>query len=647
MQLASVFQDHMVLQRERPVPVWGTAAAGERIEVRCARKKAEALTGPDGRWRVCLPPIKAGGPFEFQVRAGKQKIRLQDVWVGEVWLASGQSNMGMTVSGVLHAGAEIADADHPGIRILTSARVALTQRQESLGAGSQWRVCRSSTVGNFTAAGYFFARELHQKLGVAVGIIDSSWGGTVAEAWTSRQGLQGHPGLKHYIDQLDRFLGPDGNVEREAVRKAQAAWADSIPKDPGNAGLADGWAAPDTTDADWKTMVLPSGWQAAGHDYSGVFWFRREVTVPAAWAGRDLVLHIGACDKRDFTYFNGEFMGSLGMEDRPDAWETPRVYTVPGRRVKTGRNVIAVRVFSEMYQGGMIGPKDEMWAAPAGAPFAERLSLAGDWKYRVERNFGQINTVPPVQTYGDGNPNTPSVLFNAMIAPVVPYALRGFIWYQGESNAARSVEYRTLMPTLIRDWRREFGREDLSFYQVQLANFMAVSERPQESDWAQLREAQRLTLGQVPRTGLAVAIDIGDAADIHPKNKQDVGRRLADCALALDYGKNEYAGSSPMPQVVLRTGADVTVRFSCAASGLTVREGNLKGFELAGPDRVFFSVKAAVTSSDTVLLDCAEVSDPQWVRYAWANNPVCNLYGGTGLPASPFESAIPAGEWLR
>ncbi len=646
MQVASVFQDHMVLQRERPVPVWGTAAAGTAVVVRCARKKAEAVAGPDGRWFACLPAMKAGGPFEFLVKAGRKKIALQDVWVGEVWLASGQSNMAMTVQGVLNATDEIAAGDHPGIRMLTSARVALTKRQESLGADSRWRVCSPATVAGFSAAGYFFARELHQKLGVAVGIIDSSWGGTVAEAWISRQGLQGHPVLKPYIDKLDRFMGPEGEIERQSAKKLQDAWADSIPKDPGNTGLANGWAAPGTSDADWKTMTLPSGWQLAGHDYSGIFWFRREVTVPAAWAGRDLDLHVGACDKRDFTYFNGEFMGSLGMEDRADAWSTPRVYTVPGKLVKAGRNVIAVRVFSNIYQGGMIGPADTMWAAPVGEPETTRMPLAGDWKYRVEANFGKINTAPPVQTYGDNNANTPSVLFNGMIAPVVPYALRGFIWYQGESNAGRPAEYRTLMPTLIRDWRREFGREDLSFYQVQLANFMAVSERPVESDWAQLREAQRLTLGMVPATGLAVIIDIGEAADIHPRDKQGVGRRLADCALAQDYGKKEFAGSSPMPKAVRVAGGKVTVTFSFAASGLTVKDGELKGFALAGEDRLFAWAKAAVTGPDTVSLECAEVADPKWVRYAWANNPVCNLYGGTGLPAAPFESAIPGGAWL-
>lgn len=645
MQVSTVFQDHMVLQRERPVPVWGMADPGTRVEVKVARKKAEAVAGPDGRWRAWLPAIKAGGPFEMQVRAGREKALFHDVWVGEVWLASGQSNMEMTVDAAANAQEEVASAHHPGIRMLKVENVALTRRQESLGATSTWRVCGPDTVGGFSAAGYYFARALHQKLGVAVGIINSSWGGTVAEAWTSRQGLQGDPTLRGYVDRLDRFLGPDGDVERAAVKKLVEAWEQSIPKDQGNSGLTLGWARPETADADWNSMTLPTGWQAAGHDFSGVFWFRREIAIPAAWAGKDLSLHVGACDKRDYTYFNGEFLGSLGMEDRADAWCTPRVYTVPGRLVNAGRCVIAVRVFSNIFQGGMIGPAVEMWAGPAGAALSERIELAGEWKYRVEQNFGKVTAAPPAQSYGDGNPNTPTVLFNGMIAPVVPYALRGFIWYQGESNADRSAEYRTLFPAMIRDWRREWGRQDLAFHFVQLANYMAVRETPEESDWAQLREAQRLTLGVVPGTGMAVIVDIGEAGDIHPKNKQDVGRRLAACALAQDYGKAGVTGSSPVPKAIWREGAKVNVKFDFAAAGLVVKGTSLSGFAVAGADRIFVWATACVAGPDLVTLESKAVPEPQWVRYGWADNPVCNLYGGTGLPASPFESAIPGGEW--
>lgn len=647
MQIASIFQNHMVLQRERPVPIWGWAEPGVRVEVFLAKagEAASAVTGPDGQWRVMLPPQPAGGPYELQVREGGCVQRFQDVWVGEVWVASGQSNMQMTVVDSNDAVAEIAAAIYPGIRMLTAARVSPMVRQNHLGSGSEWRACTPEAVGKFSAVAYFFARELHLKLGVAVGVIDSSWGGTVAEAWTSRQGLQVEPSLMSHIDKLDQFLGPEGEALRLALKKAADEWTNSIRKDPGNLGLEMGWAAPDAKDCDWKTACLPNVWQSFGFDISGVFWFRREITVPASWAGRDLSLNIGGCDKRDFTYFNGEFMGSLGMEDRPDAWCVPRQYTVPGRLVKAGRNVVAVRVFSNIFHGGMNGPAAMMWVGPQDDD-TQRQSLAGEWRYRIERDFGKVPAQPPV-SFGEENPNTPTALFNGMIAPLVPYAIRGFIWYQGESNASRPAEYRVLFPAMIRDWRREWGQEDLSFYFVQLANFMVRNETPVDTDWARLREAQRFTLSVVPRTGMAVIIDIGEVGDIHPKNKQDVGRRLAACALAQDYGQADAIGSSPLPAAAWVTGPSVTIRFDYAGGGLAVRGPSLLGFAVAGEDRIFHWADAAVSGVDRVMLSSSDVGTPRWVRYAWSNNPACNLVGGTGLPASPFEMAVPGGAWLK
>lgn len=645
MNIAGIFQNHMVLQREQWIPVWGQAQSGDLISVSLSRATVETITDADGRWLARLPGQVAGGPFTMTVRSGGSEVRFEDVWVGEVWVASGQSNMQMVVSACLDAPREIARADYPGIRMLTAARVAVVKRQENLGGG-EWKLCSPDTAGGFSAAAYYFARELHLKLGVAIGVIDSSWGGTVAEAWTSREGMQADPCLKHYVDKLDRFMGPEGQIEREAVDIARKEWAASVPTDAGNLGVEKKWHTLDVDEADWDGMTLPGSWQVAGHDYSGVFWFRREVVIPSVWAGQELELHIGACDKRDFTYFNGTFLGSLGMEDSPEAWCTPRVYKIPGQLVRNGRNVISVRVFSNIYQGGMIGPAKEMWIAPVGASGQDRLPLGGEWRFRIERNFGKVMTAPPVQIYGDGNPNTPSVLFNGMIAPLVPYAIRGFIWYQGESNRSRHGEYRYLFPALIRDWRQKWGRPDLSFYFVQLANYIAVKATPDESDLASLREAQRLTLEVMPKTGMAVSIDIGEAGDIHPKNKQDVGRRLAACALAKDYGFPEYIGSSPLPVASWSHEGQVAIQFQHAATGLEARGGKVLGFAVAGADRIFHWAEAVIEGHDRMVVTCAEVSDPRWVRYAWADNPVCNLYGATGLPVSPFEVVIPGGAWF-
>jgi sialate O-acetylesterase len=312
---------------------------------------------------------------------------------------------------------------------------------------------------------------------------------------------------------------------------------------------------------------------------------------------------------------------------------------VPGRLVRAGRNVIAVRVHSNMYQGGMTGPAKIMAVAPAGAPPEDRIGLAGEWRFQVEHNFGVVSVNPPPPPPGEGNPNTPTALHNGMIAPVAPYGIRGAIWYQGESNAGRPAEYRTLFPAMIRDWRRVWGQGDFPFYFVQLANYMPEREQPVESQWAELREAQRATLA-LPQTGQAVIIDIGEANDIHPRNKQDVGKRLALIAQANVYGQTGVPWSGPVPRSARRQGSRVRVAFDHAYGGLIAREGALKGFAIAGEDRVFEWAEAQLVGADTVALQGAKVTVPHWVRYAWADNPVCNLYNEAGLPASPFELAV-------
>jgi len=644
LRLGSLFQDHMVLQRDRPLPVWGWCRPGTTATVRLGAAQADAQADRGGRWMAILPPQPAAGPLELTVQADGTEARIKDVWLGEVWLASGQSNMQMVVSESRDAAREIAAADYPAIRVWTTARVAAMAPQEQ--TEGCWQVCSPKTAGKFTAVGYYFARKLYRELGVAIGIIDSSWGGTIAEAWTSREGLLGDPALRCHADKIDHFFGPDGQSERDAFEKRRADWFAQIPVDAGNGGEKDGWHLPDADETNWRTMKLPRLWRAAGHVTNGVFWFRRTIEIPAAWAGRELELHVGACDKSDHTYFSGHFLGSLTMQDSPDAWQTPRIYRIPGASVTAGRNVIAVRVFSEIYGGGMTGPADEMWVAPVGADSSDRLPLDGTWLYRIEQDFG-CTPPPPALAYGPDNPNTPMALHNAMIAPLAPYALKGFIWYQGESNSSRPTEYRLLFPNMIRDWRRTFGQGDLPFYWVQIANYLSSVDEPVESDWAELREAQRLTLDRVPNGGMAVIIDIGDAEDIHPKNKQDVGLRLALCALVNDYGRTDLVGSSPLPVRAIRRGGEVLVRFQPVGTGLALSSGTCpEGFELAGADRVFHWAEARIEGTDAVVLRAGAVSEPRWIRYAWADNPRANLVGGTGLPASPFETAVPCGDWL-
>jgi len=407
----------------------------------------------------------------------------------------------------------------------------------------------------------------------------------------------------------------------------------SLPQDAGNRGLAEGWAEFDHPDGDWKTMTLPTYWSMAGHATNGVFWFRRIVDIPEDWAGYDLLLGLGAADKNDDTYFNGQRVGGMTWAQNIDSWKTLRHYTVPAKLVRRGRNVIAVRVMSNYTGGGLVGPGSDMNLRPAGQ-VQTPIALQGEWRYKIEQDFGLVKgIVVPAVPLGQ---NLPTSLFNAMIAPLIPYAIRGAIWYQGESNAADAARYHTLFPTLIRDWRRRWGIGPFPFYFVQLANYGQANATPESDDsrWAELREAQSATRA-LANTGMAVTIDIGQADDIHPLNKRDVGLRLALNAMAMDYGqKVPHRGpcyrSLRKEENVLRLDFD-------HAQGLTGRDGKVLGFAVAGEDRVFHAAVARIEGS-SVLASSPKVAAPLAARYGWADCPNCTLYNAAGLPAEPFRT---------
>lgn len=636
MKLAGVFGDHMVVQRNIPLPVWGWAEAGESVAVELAGRNAETTADAQGAWQVRLPALEAGGPHELKVTGARETLVLRDVMAGEVWLCSGQSNMGVTVTGANNPHVELQAADHPGIRLFTVPQVATLKRRAD--ARANWLRCSRESVGSFSAVGYFFGRELQRRLGVPVGLINSSWGGTIAEAWTSREGLLAVSSLKAIAEDFDAMLETTGDVQA-AYQKALAEWTTrTLTADPGSqTGVAKGWAATTFDAAAWPAMDLPCYWQSAGLKFSGVLWFRKEIVLPAVWAGKDLRLSLGACDKSDDTFFNNERVGGLSIDERADVWCQPRQYTIPGRLVKAGRNVIAVRVFSNIYSGGFSGARSEMNLAATGVAGTKPLSLAGSWRYHVEHNFGLVQVSPPVPPLGEGNPHSPTSLFNGMIAPLVPHGIRGAIWYQGESNAGRPEQYRDLFPALIRDWRRQWRNDAMAFHFVQLANYTERKPDPTDSNWAMLREAQTMALS-LPHTGMAVAIDIGEANDIHPKNKQDVGLRLAFNALSKTYGMKDVTPCGPLYSGMTVEGSTIRVRFKHAESGLVAKGGgNPTGFAIAGEDRRF-EWAVAVIEKDTVRVSSPGVPKPVAVRYAWADNPACNLTNDTGLPAAPFRT---------
>lgn len=625
--LHPLFSDHAVLQRGRPIPVWGWAPAGTTVTVNLDGERATAMADDQDRWRVDLPARPAGGPHVLTVIAGAATATASDLLIGEVWICSGQSNMEQGVNISRDPQAEIAAADHPRLRLCWVRKSTALEPQPL--ADLSWAVCSPGTLGKhgswggFSAVAYFFGRALQADLDVPVGLIHASWGGTPAQAWISREGIAPLGDFAEILADIDTAVA-DGGEDRYEQRLA-AWWAD---KDPGS---REGWKEPGHDDSAWATMKVPGPWERQGHaGLDGAVWFRRGIDIPADWAGRDLMLSLGTIDDADTTYLDGATVGS----DR--RWNAPRRYRIPGAQVQAGARHLAVRVLDTGGGGGFHGDDAAFWIAPADAE-DQKIALAGDWRYQVAiddlRKVGR-----PPQPLGQ-NPHTPTSLSNAMIEPLVPYACAGAIWYQGESNAGNPAQYRKLLPALIADWRRRFANDDLGFGVVQLASFMDRVEAPIQEGWAALREAQAWTVANDPKTWLAVAIDIGEAKDIHPKNKQDVGLRLAKGALAVHYGK-EIVGSGPVFDHLTIDGASVTVHFR-HSTGLATTDGAPPlAFALAGPDGTWHQAEARI-DGETVVLTSGAVGEPRAVRYAWANNPAVNLVNGAGLPGVPFRSDAP------
>jgi len=621
--LPLLFSDNMVIQMDKKFPVWGTADPGGKVVVEIAGQQKITEVDKDGKWRIDLEPISVGGPYELTIM-GQDTTVYKNVMAGEVWICSGQSNMQMPLNHgwgkVNNFEKEVAAANYPNIRLLHVKRNTSTVPVDTISSVG-WQECSPATISEFSATAYFFGRHVHNNIKIPVGLIHTSWGGTIAEAWTSAKALKTLP---DFVDEVQSIEKDTTNIE-EAILAYNTKMKIRQQKIVGNdAGYRDGnyiWNAPELDLSGWRKMILPTLWEKAGYkNLDGVVWFRKKIFIPGSMSGKDLTLHLGPINDDDITWFNGIKVGATnGVSEL-------RKYKVPGSIVKSGTNVIAVRVFDMGNNGGLYGKPEQLKLEDNSG---RKLSIAGSWKYKIGLEVGPIPKSP-------NDPNRPTVLYNAMIHPLLPYSIRGAIWYQGESNAGRAFQYRALFPTMIKDWRSHWQQGNFPFFFVQLANFMQHESEPQEDAWAELREAQSMALN-LPNTGMAVTIDIGDAKDIHPKNKQDVGIRLALNALAKVYGKDiPYSG--PIYDSMNIEGNKIRLKFSNTNAGLKI-EGSkqLKGFAIAGEDKKFVWGKAKIEGDEVVVWN-AKIKNPVAVRYAWAANPVCNLYNGAGLPASPFRT---------
>lgn len=620
----------MVLQQQTQAPIWGESKPGKTVEVKTSwdGKVYRTQADSEGQWKVAVATPQAGGPYTIRISDGKP-VELENVLIGEVWLCSGQSNMEMQVEGwgkVMNYEQEKIEANqYPNIRLLLVDKATASQPVDDLSAATGgWQVCSAQSVADFSAAAYFFGRNLQQNLNIPIGLIDTSWGGTFAESWTSCESLASLPYMHERLEQAKALpISKEGREEK--FHQDIDNWQARIAKiDKGYMNGKAWWAATDYNDRTWPQMQVPGWVQQQGlPGFNGIIWMRKTIDIPAKWAGKELTLEMGPIDDNDFTYFNGVEVGHT------EGFLVPRTYKIPKELVKAGKAVIAVRIMDTGGNGGFGGEANSLLLRRSKS---DALALAGDWKYQTSVS---MKDVPPMPVNTANEPNIPSFLFNAMLHPLVPYSIKGAIWYQGEANTGQAYRYRDLLPLMITDWRNQWGY-DFPFYIVQLANFMGLQTEPCESTWAELREAQTQAL-HLNNTGMAVTIDIGDANDIHPKNKQEVGRRLALAARAQTYGE-DIPYSSPLYKDYRIEGNKIRLTFSHTYGGLKAKDGGkLQGFTIAGPDHKFYWADAVV-DGETIVVSSPQVPMPIAVRYAWADNPVCNVYNQAGLPMSPFRT---------
>jgi sialate O-acetylesterase len=612
--VSPIFGDNMVLQRGKANTIWGWSDPGDRVRVEVGGKHASGVAGADRRWQVKIHPPHVGGPYTITIK-GHSTVELHNVLAGDVWLCGGQSNMQVGLRAVRNADDEIKAANFPEIRFYSVAQHAAYHHVDA--PEGSWKVVSPETADRLSAVAYYFARKVQQEIHVPIGLVVDAVGGTPAEAWTSADALRPLKDFDIPLAELGKLTAAGGPEYGNYIMH----WYDQY-----DMGLKGNWSAADFDDSNWKPVDIPGGFAELGvPEMPALVWFRREITLPQTIPAGRTSIFLGSIERMDTVYINGEWVGA-------SAWvENPRVYFIPEGVLKTGKNVIAIRILKTKSEGGFLGKPEELHLTLADQT---NIPLAGQWKGQLSLDARPPQPLP----IGYQNwPVMPSVLYEGMLAPLAPLSITGALWYQGEENSDRGFQYRKIMPVMIADWRKLFAQGDFPFYIVSLPAFHKHSDAPVDDTWAETRESQALAAARVRNSCLAVTIDTGDPDNIHPKEKLPVGERLAFCALAKHYGKKvAYAG--PTLATVDWLPDSIRLKFTHTDGGLVVKEGHQLGeFSIAGEDRKWYWADAHIEGS-SVVVSSPSVANPKEVRYAWQGDPAATLFNGAGLPAVPFRT---------
>lgn len=622
-KVASIFQNNMVLQAGIEIPVWGTGNSGDSVEVIFKGQSEKTVIEENGGWFLKLKPEEYGGPFELKIIC-KDTTALSNVLVGEVWICSGQSNMTMKLRSVNNYEHEINNANYPKMRLCTVPLTLSPEPSHQIEI-SGWDECTPESAENFSAVSYFFGRDIYNELKVPIGLIHVSKGGTPIESWMSKELLVSNEKYKSGIDFVESGSDEIFSKTNSDYKAEYKNWLENLLKIEQGLNSKINWYDNKLDYSKWETMQIPNAWENGGvGDFDGVVWFKKEVELSEEFLKTNISLTLGTVQDANITFVNGEKVGTQLSRDKITT------YKIPSKTLHKGKNIITVMVLDNYGVGGLWDFYNPITISNSKN---DTISLAGNWFYKTSINLDTLIYKQPERPLIE---RYPTILFNGMISPIIPFGIKGVIWYQGESNSKNAYNYRNLFESMIKDWRLKWGEGDFPFYFVQLANYTKPRVKPADDRWAELRESQAFVL-KMKNTGMVTAIDIGNEIDVHPKNKQEVGRRLALTALANTY-KNDVIFSGPSFESYTIVNDTIFISFKNIENNIISKDGKeLREFTIAGENEKFNNAKAKIVG-DKIAVWNEKIKNPIAVRYAWQANPNVNLVNEAGLPAFPFRT---------